>query len=170
MSGERASLEAWLQRARAWADAQLERHFVPASRPLSADPEAGDARLAEAMRYAVLGEGKRLRPSLALLVCESLGGTSEAVELPAVAVELVHAYSLVHDDLPCMDDDDLRRGRPTCHVRFGEAPGGAGRRRALDARPSSSWRAGRTSSRWSGSACWRAPPATPAWWGARRST
>jgi geranylgeranyl pyrophosphate synthase len=121
VSGERANLEAWLHRARAWADAQLERHFVPASRPLSAEPGAGDARLAEAMRYAVLGEGKRLRPALALLVCESLGGTSEAVELPAVAVELVHAYSLVHDDLPCMDDDDLRRGRPTCHVRFGEA-------------------------------------------------
>jgi geranylgeranyl pyrophosphate synthase len=121
---EASALEAWLARARSWADAQLERHFAAgpaAAAPPAGDLAPGDGVLAEAMRYAVLGEGKRLRPSLALLVCESLGGEAAAVELPAVAVELVHAYSLVHDDLPCMDDDDLRRGRPTCHVRFGEA-------------------------------------------------
>ena len=107
--------------ARGWAEAQLERHFVPAVRPVSGDDAAGDGRLAEAMRYAVLGGGKRLRPVLVRLVGESLGAPLETLELPAVAVELVHAYSLVHDDLPCMDDDTLRRGRPTCHVQFGQA-------------------------------------------------
>ncbi|HEX4825464.1 MAG TPA: farnesyl diphosphate synthase [Candidatus Polarisedimenticolaceae bacterium] len=79
------------------------------------------ARLHEAMRYAVFGGGKRLRPALALAVCESLGGRVEEVVAPAAALELVHTYSLVHDDLPAMDDDDLRRGRPTVHKAFGEA-------------------------------------------------
>jgi geranylgeranyl pyrophosphate synthase len=116
-----SALDDWLARARSWADAQLERHFAAPATDPPPRGEEGERVLAEAMRYAVLGEGKRLRPALALLVCESLGGRPQAVELPAVAVELVHAYSLVHDDLPCMDDDDLRRGRPTCHVRFGEA-------------------------------------------------
>ena len=77
--------------------------------------------LAEAIRYAVLAPGKRLRPSLVLMAAEACGG-SQADALPgAVAIEMIHAYSLVHDDLPAMDDDDLRRGRPTTHVRFGEA-------------------------------------------------
>jgi len=114
-------LETWLEEARTWAEAQLERHFLPATAPLSGRPDAGDARLAEAMRYAVLGGGKRLRPVLVRLVGSSLGAVPEALEVPAVAVELIHAYSLVHDDLPCMDDDDLRRGRPSCHVQFGQA-------------------------------------------------
>ena len=75
----------------------------------------------EAMGHSLLAPGKRLRPLLVLLACEAAGG-SESVALPAaVAVEMVHTYSLVHDDLPAMDDDDLRRGRPTCHVAFGEA-------------------------------------------------
>lgn len=77
--------------------------------------------LVDAIRYAVLGGGKRLRPVLAWHACEAVGGTGEA-SLPAgTAVELIHAFSLVHDDLPAMDDDDLRRGRPTLHIHAGEA-------------------------------------------------
>jgi geranylgeranyl diphosphate synthase type II len=77
--------------------------------------------LAEAVAYSLLAPGKRLRPLLTVLACEAAGGGVE-VALPAgCAVEMVHTYSLVHDDLPAMDDDDLRRGRPTCHKRFGEA-------------------------------------------------
>jgi geranylgeranyl diphosphate synthase type II len=77
--------------------------------------------LAEAIRYALLSRGKRLRPQLVLMAAEACGGSVEAAMPAACAVEMVHAYSLVHDDLPAMDDDDLRRGRPTCHKRFGEA-------------------------------------------------
>ena len=79
------------------------------------------AKLAEAMRYAVLGGGKRLRPALCLAACRACGGDASKALDGAVAVEFVHAYSLVHDDLPAMDDDDFRRGRPTCHKAFGEA-------------------------------------------------
>jgi geranylgeranyl diphosphate synthase type II len=75
----------------------------------------------EAMRYAVLGGGKRLRPVLCLLACEAVGEDPGWAMDAAGAVELVHTYSLVHDDLPAMDDDDLRRGRPTCHKVYGEA-------------------------------------------------
>jgi geranylgeranyl diphosphate synthase type II len=78
------------------------------------------AHLAEAIRYALLGPGKRLRPQLVLMATEACGGSIDAAMPAACAVEMVHAYSLVHDDLPAMDDDDLRRGRPTCHKRFGE--------------------------------------------------
>lgn len=77
--------------------------------------------LGEAIRYALLGPGKRLRPRLVLMAAEACGGTIENAMPAACAVEMVHAYSLVHDDLPAMDDDDLRRGRPTCHKQFGEA-------------------------------------------------
>ncbi|MCB2024085.1 MAG: polyprenyl synthetase family protein [Ottowia sp.] len=73
------------------------------------------------MRYAVLDGGKRLRPLLVLAACEAVGGNSQAALRAACAVELIHAYSLVHDDLPCMDNDVLRRGKPTVHVKFGEA-------------------------------------------------
>ncbi len=73
------------------------------------------------MRYSLLAPGKRLRPALVLMAAEACGGAIEAAMPAAVAVEMVHAYSLIHDDLPAMDDDDLRRGRPTCHVQFGEA-------------------------------------------------
>jgi geranylgeranyl diphosphate synthase type II len=73
------------------------------------------------MRYAVLAGGKRLRPILVLAAAEACGGNPQAALPAAVAVEFVHCYSLVHDDLPSMDDDDLRRGRPTCHRAFGEA-------------------------------------------------
>lgn len=73
------------------------------------------------MRYAVLGGGKRLRPMLVYASAQALGHDGLALDAPACAVELIHAYSLVHDDLPAMDDDALRRGRPTCHIVFGEA-------------------------------------------------
>ncbi|MGH8654693.1 MAG: (2E,6E)-farnesyl diphosphate synthase [Gammaproteobacteria bacterium] len=78
-------------------------------------------RLHEAMRYAVLGDGKRIRPVLVYASGHALGVTPEGLDGPACAVELIHAYSLVHDDLPAMDDDELRRGRPTCHKAFDEA-------------------------------------------------
>ncbi len=77
--------------------------------------------LFEAMRYAALGPGKRLRPALCLAACIAAGGDDEAALNPACALEMVHAFSLVHDDLPAIDDDDLRRGRPTTHRAFGEA-------------------------------------------------
>jgi farnesyl diphosphate synthase len=77
--------------------------------------------LHKAMRYAVLGGGKRLRPLLVYATGSALGAALEQLDAPAAAVEIIHAYSLVHDDLPSMDDDDMRRGRPTCHIAFGEA-------------------------------------------------
>jgi geranylgeranyl diphosphate synthase type II len=77
--------------------------------------------LAEAIRYALLAPGKRLRPRLVLLAADACGGNVDAALPAACAVEMIHAYSLVHDDLPAMDDDDLRRGRPTCHKVYGEA-------------------------------------------------
>jgi farnesyl diphosphate synthase len=85
------------------------------------DPALAPAALHEAMRYAVLNGGKRVRPLLAFAAGEAAGAKPDDVERAAAAVELIHAYSLVHDDLPCMDDDVLRRGKPTCHVAFGEA-------------------------------------------------
>jgi farnesyl diphosphate synthase len=84
-------------------------------------PNSGTARLREAMQYSTLAGGKRLRPILVYLTGESLGAALEELDSPAAAVELIHVYSLVHDDLPAMDDDDLRRGRPTCHRAFDEA-------------------------------------------------
>jgi geranylgeranyl diphosphate synthase, type II len=83
-------------------------------------PDCPD-RLRESMAYSLLGGGKRLRPLLVLLACEAAGGDIESALAGACAIEMVHTYSLIHDDLPSMDDDDLRRGRPTCHVKFGEA-------------------------------------------------
>ncbi len=83
-------------------------------------PDPGTERLRDAMRYSVLGAGKRLRPTLVYLTGASLGAPLENLDAPAAAVELIHVYSLVHDDLPAMDDDDLRRGRPTCHKAFDE--------------------------------------------------
>src|SRR5690606_32656354 len=88
------------------------------------DRMTGAARMIEACRYAVQGGGKRVRPALVLLSFEAAGGASgpslRHAAVAAVAVEFVHTFSLVHDDLPCMDDDDLRRGRPTLHVAMGE--------------------------------------------------
>jgi geranylgeranyl diphosphate synthase type II len=86
-------------------------------------PEVGGAleTLHEAMRYSLLAGGKRLRPALCFASCEAVGGSLDDAAGPAAALELVHTYSLIHDDLPCMDDDDLRRGRPTSHRVYGEA-------------------------------------------------
>lgn len=83
-------------------------------------PEGPTQGLEEAMRYSLLAGGKRIRPVLALATANAVGLPREAVLPFAAAVELIHTYSLIHDDLPAMDDDDLRRGRPTCHVKFGE--------------------------------------------------
>jgi len=88
--------------------------FLPA-------PEIVPGRLHRAMRYAVLGGGKRVRPLLAFAAGELAAADPGRIEVVAAAIEMIHAYSLVHDDLPCMDDDVLRRGRPTCHVEFDEA-------------------------------------------------
>jgi geranylgeranyl diphosphate synthase, type II len=82
--------------------------------------DPGTERLEEAMRYSLLAGGKRIRPVLALATAEALGRDPGEVLPLAAAVEMVHTYSLIHDDLPAMDDDELRRGRPTCHVAFGE--------------------------------------------------
>jgi len=94
-------------------EAALERALPPREQP--------PRRLHEAMRYAVLGGGKRVRPLLAFAAGEAAGAAPERLDPVACAVELIHAYSLVHDDLPCMDDDALRRGKPTVHVEFDEA-------------------------------------------------
>ncbi len=92
--------------------------FLP---PAIGDPSGCPARLAEAMRYSTLAGGKRLRPVLCLLAAEACGGDVADALPAACALEMVHTYSLIHDDLPAMDDDDLRRGRPTCHKAFDEA-------------------------------------------------
>lgn len=113
MTAEVAGLDGWLAETRGWVDAELQRRL----------PEGGFGvpQLAAAMRHAVFGGGKRLRPALVRAVGETLGAGDAELAAPAAAIELLHTYSLVHDDLPCMDDDDLRRGRPTCHKIFGEA-------------------------------------------------
>src|SRR5690606_28362701 len=102
-----------IERYRARIEQVLDRHLPPAS--------AVPQRLHEALRYSVLGSGKRLRPILVYATGEALGVALERLDAPAAAVELIHAYSLVHDDLPAMDNDELRRGRPTCHKAFDEA-------------------------------------------------
>jgi len=107
-------LDAWLAESAAWAEGELRRWLL-------AEGQAPAGSLQEAMAYAALGGGKRVRPALVRMCCAVLGGSDADCAPAAAAVELVHAYSLVHDDLPCMDDDDLRRGRPTCHRVFGEA-------------------------------------------------
>jgi geranylgeranyl pyrophosphate synthase len=78
-------------------------------------------KLAEAIRYSVIGGGKRIRPAMVYAAGEAMGVSTDLLDIPACAVEMIHAYSLVHDDLPAMDNDDLRRGRPTCHKAFDEA-------------------------------------------------
>jgi len=83
--------------------------------------ELAPSRLLEAMRYCTLGGGKRMRPLLVYAAGSALGVKLDALDAPACAVEMIHAYSLIHDDLPAMDNDELRRGKPTCHIEFGEA-------------------------------------------------
>jgi farnesyl diphosphate synthase len=92
--------------------------YLDAKLPVS---DSGPQQLHQAMRYATLNGGKRLRASLTYLTGGMLGTRDATLDACAGAVELIHAYSLVHDDLPCMDDDDLRRGQPSCHKKFGEA-------------------------------------------------
>jgi farnesyl diphosphate synthase len=99
---------------------QSELHAVE-SALLAWVPDDAPAGLGQAMRYGVLDGGKRLRPLLVLAACEAVGGLREAALRAACAVELIHAYSLIHDDMPCMDNDILRRGKPTVHVQFGQA-------------------------------------------------
>lgn len=100
-------------RCQARVDAALEKLFVAPREELT--------RIYAAMRYSVVNGGKRVRPLLAYAACEALGGEAERADGAACAVELIHAYSLVHDDLPAMDDDDLRRGQPTTHIAYDEA-------------------------------------------------
>ena len=106
-------IDAYQTSSQARVNTALERLFVAPSSEL--------ARLYEAMRYSVMNGGKRVRPLLAYAACEALGAAPEHANGAACAVELIHAYSLVHDDLPAMDDDDLRRGLPTTHKAFDEA-------------------------------------------------
>jgi geranylgeranyl pyrophosphate synthase len=94
-------------------DAQLEQILPPASGPAS--------KLYKAMRYSVFNGGKRVRPALCFAAAEAIGASGDNTAKVAAAVEMIHAYSLIHDDLPAMDDDDLRRGVPTCHIEFDEA-------------------------------------------------
>lgn len=119
-------LAAFLEEARVAVDAELDRRLrvVPAARSESEPLHLwGDdpGRLAEAMHYAATGPGKRLRPALVIAACDACGGTRAQAMPAAAAIEMMHAYTLVHDDLPAMDDDDERRGRPTVHIAFGEA-------------------------------------------------
>ncbi len=103
-----------------WAATHQSR-FEDVLRGLLPQPETAPQRLHQAMRYAVLDGGKRVRPLLAFAAGELAGADQARLNIAAAAVELIHAYSLVHDDMPCMDDDVLRRGKPTCHVQYDEA-------------------------------------------------
>ncbi|CAG0973189.1 partial geranylgeranyl diphosphate synthase, type II, partial [Anaerolineae bacterium] len=85
------------------------------------EASADGTRLSEAMRHSLMAGGKRLRPNLCIAACEAVGGDPEGAYPVACAIEMIHTYSLIHDDLPAMDDDQLRRGKPTCHVAFDEA-------------------------------------------------
>lgn len=112
-----AAIREWLVEARQVVDKELGKVLQLPDLPEN-DPVY---RLGDAMRYAVLGPGKRLRPALALAACEACGARPEIALPAAAAIEILHAYTLVHDDLPAMDDDDERRGRPTVHIKYDEA-------------------------------------------------
>lgn len=111
-AGVAVDLKTFLEDKRERVDHWLDRFLPPENEPPTV--------LHKAMRYSVFAGGKRIRPILAILSFEASGGKGEAIFAPACAMELVHTFSLVHDDLPCMDDDDLRRGKPTLHKLFGE--------------------------------------------------
>ncbi len=113
MTKGKSPLKLYMLECRTRVEATLEQHLPAAS----TQPEG----LHSAMRYAALSSGKRVRPILVYAAGRALGVPPEQLDSPACAVELIHAYSLVHDDLPAMDDDALRRGKPTCHVAFNEA-------------------------------------------------
>lgn len=106
------TLEVYLKKQSAKIDRALER-YLPG---VHEQPK----NLTQAMRYAVLSGGKRVRPILVLAAAEAVGGDEKKVMAAACAIEWIHSYSLVHDDLPCMDDDKERRGKPTCHIKYGE--------------------------------------------------
>jgi len=106
------TIATYLRKASQDVDAALSRWLPRAS--------ARPATIHEAMRYSIFAGGKRLRPILCIAAAEACGGDRKPALRPACAVECIHTYSLIHDDLPCMDDDDLRRGRPTAHKVFGE--------------------------------------------------
>src|SRR3954447_16650112 len=108
-------LDKLLKSRRALVAATLDAHLLP--------PDTPPAVIHEAMRYAVLGGGKRIRPIMAIAAAEACGSDAGPLLVPIAALELIHTYSLVHDDLPALDNDDLRRGRQTTHVVFGEAMG-----------------------------------------------
>jgi farnesyl diphosphate synthase len=109
----RADFQSWV--------AARQSHFEEVLRGLLPRADVAPQRLHEAMRYAVLDGGKRIRPLLAFAAGELAGADAARLDIAAAAVELIHAYSLVHDDMPCMDNDVLRRGKPTCHVQYDEA-------------------------------------------------
>lgn len=109
------TLDEYLREQRALVDAALDRHLPPAT--------TYPPVIHEAMRYAVMGGGKRIRPILAIAAAEAVGANVEPLLMHLCALELIHTYSLVHDDLPPLDNDDLRRGRKTTHVVYGEAMG-----------------------------------------------
>ena len=111
-AGAAAPFPDWMRAVQTQVEAALSAALPPA--------EAIPARLHQAMRYVTLGGGKRVRPLLAFAAGELSGATPERLQTVASAVEMIHVYSLEHDDLPCMDDDTLRRGRPTCHVEYDE--------------------------------------------------
>ena len=108
-----ADFQAWSREVAGQVEAALS-ELLPAAR-------IAPGRLHDAMRYSTLGGGKRVRAMLVYAAGELTGASRERLRIPASAVEMIHAYSLIHDDLPCMDDDVLRRGKPTCHVEFDEA-------------------------------------------------
>ena len=110
---EKKIAEQIIKENKALIEAELEKLYTADSSPAS--------KLYEAERYSLLAGGKRIRPSLVIESCRMLGGDIEAAIPFACAVEMIHTYSLIHDDLPCMDDDDMRRGNPTCHKVYGEA-------------------------------------------------
>jgi len=107
------NIAGYLAETATWVEEALDR-FLP-----TADREP--KRLHEAMRYSIFAGGKRLRPALVRAACHALGGSDEDAASSACALEMLHTYSLIHDDLPSIDNDDLRRGRPTCHKKFGDA-------------------------------------------------
>ena len=112
MTSNNAEMLREYERCRMLVDRRLEECFL--------SDEIPHRGLAEAMRYSLLAGGKRIRPVLVLQFCRACGGEEEKAVPAACAVEMLHTYSLIHDDPPCMDDDDLRRGRPSNHIVFGE--------------------------------------------------
>lgn len=113
MTAQSCFAERFLETARARVDSELDKRIEANGQP--------STTLQEAMRYGVLGGGKRVRPALCLAAAQLVGEQAEKALVPACAVEIIHAYSLIHDDLPAMDNDELRRGRPTAHIAFDEA-------------------------------------------------